>query len=994
MSKSRFYCLLLLLLAVCTFHASNAQRYPFYNLNVENGLIQSQAKSIVQDRFGHLWIGTIGGLSRYDGKTFVNYTVRDGMTDNTVDALAVDDEGNIWIGTPKGITQYDGRTFRHFVFQSPENPNANAVSSIKSDAGKIWCIAGNRLYTIANGKSNAFKIPGSTDSVTTLLPEKNGLWIANTRGTIYHYTGKKWDSLTFNEPQLKGIPYISAIFRDSRQRIWLATSRGLYNIDSNRIHVAHVRDMPLYGLPPILTIAEDKNKNIWLGTVSGAFRLKDSSLAYCNKKNGLTDNAINQLLTDAEGNIWMATDGLGVYRFSGAQFSVVDESTGLPSAQVMSIAAQGNRLFLGTYDAGLYLFENGTVSKVAIPLPGSPAITAINTNGGDVWIGTRGAGLWRYRGTSFRQYTEPAMPSNLVSCLYTDEERRMWVGFWRGAGYFQRDTFHRVSVPPATVECIISIGRDSVLIGMSGSNGLRMYNDGTVTQFITNSAPDSASPQCFTKRGDELWIGTSDNGLICYNLRTKTSFVLNKGNGLQSDFIYNITTDKDGHIWAGTGYGIHRISMVGGKPVIQFYGRGQGIKGMESNHNAVYNMPDGSIWFGTTNGAVHYNPQSQMVSAEPISVVMQSVKVFGENISDTTYFDSTDAWNKVPERLHLPYKKNNLTFTFQGICLSGAEQLRYRYRIDGLENQWSDWSNVNTVTYSALPPGKYTLLVECTSGDSTGIKELKYPFEIVTPFQKTGWFRLAVLGACILLGVTIQYIVNKRKQNRQALLDRLRREEQNKVRERTAEDFHDEVGNKLTRINVLTNVLKNKIGPMSPDAKRIIDQIQDNTGQLYSGTKDILWSLKPTNDSLYEILHRIRDFGGELFQDTEIDFIFTGTDEKWKNYRLPMDISRNLIMIFKEALNNCLKYSGATRVELIAELRPLDVLHMELKDNGKGFDIDTVKRGHGIDNMNVRARRLAGKLYIDPMPGKGTYISLTFRLPESNKSHRIVNNSN
>jgi len=116
MSGSRFYRFFLLLLAICTFHISNAQRYPFYNLNVENGLIQSQAKSIVQDRFGHLWIGTIGGLSRYDGKTFVNYTVRDGMTDNTVDALAVDDKGNIWIGTPKGITQFDGRSFRHFVF--------------------------------------------------------------------------------------------------------------------------------------------------------------------------------------------------------------------------------------------------------------------------------------------------------------------------------------------------------------------------------------------------------------------------------------------------------------------------------------------------------------------------------------------------------------------------------------------------------------------------------------------------------------------------------------------------------------------------------------------------------------------------------------------------------------------------------------------------------------------------------------------------------------
>jgi signal transduction histidine kinase len=273
--------------------------------------------------------------------------------------------------------------------------------------------------------------------------------------------------------------------------------------------------------------------------------------------------------------------------------------------------------------------------------------------------------------------------------------------------------------------------------------------------------------------------------------------------------------------------------------------------------------------------------------------------------------------------------------------------------------------------------------VQCVAGDSSVVKILKYPFEIITPFHKTGWFRLAILAACILLGITIQYIVNRRKQNRMALLERLRREEQTKVRERTAEDFHDEIGNKLTRINVLTNVLKNKIGEPTPDTKRIIEQIQDNTGQLYSGTRDILWSLKPTNDNLYEILHRIRDFGGELFQDTEIDFVFTGTDDRWKAYKLPLDSSRNLIMIFKEALNNCLKYAGATKVELHAVLKEDDILHLELKDNGKGFDMDTIKRGHGIDNMNVRAKRLNGRLYIDAHTGTGTVISLSFKLPVS-----------
>src|ERR1019366_7774814 len=127
-------------------------------------------------------------------------------------------------------------------------------------------------------------------------------------------------------------------------------------------------------------------------------------------------------------------------------------------------------------------------------------------------------------------------------------------------------------------------------------------------------------------------------------------------------------------------------------------------------------------------------------------------------------------------------------------------------------------------------------------------------------------------------------------------------------------------------------------------------------------TRDILWSLKPSNDNLYEILHRIRDFGGELFQDTEVNFTFTVTDEKWRKYRLPMDMSRNLIMIFKEALNNCLKYAHAKNVTLEVHLKSKHVLQMVLKDDGQGFDIHSIKKGNGINNMNVRAERLNGKL--------------------------------
>jgi signal transduction histidine kinase len=177
-------------------------------------------------------------------------------------------------------------------------------------------------------------------------------------------------------------------------------------------------------------------------------------------------------------------------------------------------------------------------------------------------------------------------------------------------------------------------------------------------------------------------------------------------------------------------------------------------------------------------------------------------------------------------------------------------------------------------------------------------------------------------------------------------------------------------------------VLKSKID-YNPETLRILGQIEENTGQLYSGTRDILWSLKPANDNLYEIIHRIRDMGGEFFQDTDINFLFTGSDEKLRGFRLPMDMSRNLIMIFKEALNNCLKYARAKNVSLDVSLKKKDVLQLLLKDDGVGFDMHTVKKGNGINNMYTRAERLNGKLYIDSRPNKGTIITLTFKIPQN-----------
>lgn len=956
---------------------SSGQRTSFYNLNVENGLIQSQVTAMTQDNFGHLWIGTLGGLARYDGKNFTNYTVRDGMPDNEVTALAYDKDGRLWIGNPGALSSFNGKTFKKYSFPK----NTTGVREIKVDAeNKLWFAVDHLVYSMEKGKMKQLDIPGN-DSIKAYLPEKDGMWAANINNSVFHLRGSKWDTLALPiDPYNNRPPYIIDFFKDSKGRVWLTSFSGLLRVDSGRIIFHRVKDQRVTMLAPYHSITEDQKGNIWLGTQSGVLKVSEKSLQYYNKQTGISDNRFQSVFTDAEGNVWLGSDGQGLFRFSGSPFTVLDEAMGLKSGQVRSlIGTRSGTIYLGTMDAGLYKYEQEKITPIAVPyFSPMPSISAMAvTADGKLWLGTSG-GLISYA-PSFRLYRAPGygFPFSGINALYTDSKNRLWIGFADKIMYREADSFYSVPNSDHFVRSFLEIGADSILIA-TNSKGLMLYNNGKLTDFTANKTVDSASALCLALRNNnELWIGTSDNGVLRYNLKTGECSGINKSNGLRSDFIYNIITDDNDNIWLGTGFGIHRVSInTDGKPVIKFYGKSQGVAGMESNHNAVFKTANGSIWFGTTNGALHYQPQQQVTDAKPLSIVLQSIKVFGESITDTTYYDSLGAWYNIPYGLHLPPKKNNITFTFQAISLSGgSEQITYRYRIEGLDAPWSDWSPTNAVTFSALPSGKYVLHIESNTGG-----ELHYDFEIITPFHKTGWFRLLILAGCILLGITIQYVANRIKQNRLKLIDRTRREEQNRVRQRTAEDFHDEVGNKLTRINVLASVLKNKI-QMTPETQRIIGQIEDNTAQLYSGTKDILWSLKPSNDSLYEILHRIRDFGGELLQDTDIDFVFLGSDMRWKDYKLPMDVSRNLIMIFKEALNNSLKYSKATKIEMDVRIKMRNVLQITMKDNGNGFDIQNTSRGHGIDNMHVRAKRIQGRFYIDSKEGKGTILNLAFRLP-------------
>lgn len=198
-----------------------------------------------------------------------------------------------------------------------------------------------------------------------------------------------------------------------------------------------------------------------------------------------------------------------------------------------------------------------------------------------------------------------------------------------------------------------------------------------------------------------------------------------------------------------------------------------------------------------------------------------------------------------------------------------------------------------------------------------------------------------------------------------------------KLRQRTAEDFHDEMGNNLTRISVLADVLKSKLNSHgNGEVNNLVEQIKENTVSLYNGSRDIIWSLNSSNDGLYEVTEHLRDIGLELFGETAVEFNFRHNIAKNNSLKLKLDYSRNLTMIFKEAYSNIVKYARASQVNVSVELAQQNALHVHINDNGQGFNTEALNRGNGLRNIDNRVKRMEGTAELHSREGVGTDIHI------------------
>ena len=945
-----------------------AQSYNFTNYNLKDGLPQSQVMVIYQAKDRTLWLGTYGGVSNFDGKVFTSYSKADGLSSNSINAILEDNLNQVYFGTEAGInilkkgkisTLFSGKPVSHLL---------------KDKQGIIWGITERKLFKVEKGKLIYYSI--GDKSINTINTDQSGnLYASVTDKGIYQLQNGKWIIYQKLPQQLSALSVSKILFdRKVKNKIYLLTHRS-------GVHVLERGVTKLFFKNPRIdtyySLEQDDKGNIWVGSEKGAYLIRNSGLVTnFNGENGLSDNQVNEIFKDAENNIWISCFSDGIYKYEGDAFIHYNKFKGKNVGYPISgIAAdkKGN-LWFGTYNKGIFKYDGKDLTVIDNPLFKDKKIFFVFADKAkNIWISTYGNGVWKYDGQKFSQILKAERYDN--SAIAEDNEGGIWINGLKSSTYLKDGKVERISGFDGYSSCIFPfpLNKDSVLLGTS--NGITLIRNKKVDTTFHLKPLNKIHILSIIKHGDNLIFATLGDGIITWNLKTKAFKRYVVADGLNSNDIYSLATDHKNNIWSGTGRGINKLTFDKTQQRYEVFRDHPLI--VECNQNAIINYKN-SILVGTISGLIQCKIVAPNENKNSPFIHIQQVIVYHK--SDRSKDFSIDINNQKNSFYKLDYSQNHIAISFKGVYLTNPESVLYRYKLVGIDNDFSKPVPNTEIEYSAVRPGSYTFQVYAiANGQQSNIGQ--FSFIIVPPYYDTILFKIVAFLVLIFLIWLIFYLIFKTRERKKYQFEKVKLKEQEKIRKQTAEDFHDDIGNKLTRINVLSEILDKKVNETEKEQKELIRLIRENAGLLYTGTKDILWALDPQSDNLFEILMHIKNFGIDLFHNTGIDFKMEGVLVKYQKLQLSMEFNRNLTLIFKEMLNNVLKHAKATQVLIMVIETDYNTINILTTDDGAGFDLESVERGRGLNNIQTRCKRIKSTFQISSVTGKGTTITISTKIP-------------
>ena len=897
------------------------------------------------DRRGHLWMGTDGaGLFRYATNGLTRYAEH-GAAFNCIRAIAGDTAGNLWLGTRGGLGRFNNG---HTTWFTSGQGYTNAVFSVWNLAfdrqGRLWTTDWNSLKSFKDNVFHTANVnPERRPPLRALYSDAAGdLWAGMMEKAWQLGPDDTWTSLP-NVDQFAR-QEVSAFCKTRAGELWVGTRRALYRWNDGKWDSFPGRDGQSFG--EVRVMFEDREENLWIGTgTDGLARLKPRLVRTYTSRHGLADGPVLALREQANGVLWV----------------------GMNNGQV----AYG--------EAG----EFKPFKAARAVLGDAPVKSLLSTRDGALWVGTFGNALARFKdgkATQFRPSIGTVARIDKVNTMIEDRAGTVWVGTFY--------TLYRVTETNVLVPVMIE-GRDvrgpvtvlledragGLWVAFDGLGLVRLWEGKTLWLTRRDGLPTHFVRALHEDRAGTLWIGTPA-GLSAWRHGKLMTFTTSQG--LADDTISQILEDDADNLWLGSNRGIMRVPKTelaavaeGRKSSLEVFlcGQREGMLSEESSFApAGLKARDGRLWFPTTKGLVMVDPAhfGTNLNVNPPPVYIEEMRADGKSAG-----------------LHavLPAGTRRLEFIYTALSFAAPERIRFKHRLEGYDSDWTDAGTARTATYAKLPPGPYKFqVIACNNAGVWNMLGQSFEFRIAAPFWRTWWFfSLVGLSSAGMLGAGIRFVSVRKIQRKLRRLEEAHAIE--KERMRIAQDMHDELGAKLSRISFLSDMVRRNVPESSP-ATRQMEEVSDASREVIRTVDEIVWAVSPRNDSLESLAHYICRHAEEFFESTPIELELKLPDE-FPPRKLSADIRHNLFCAVKEALTNVLKHSKATRVQVEFAPRPA-AFEVTVTDNGHGFSIaapaSAARIGNGLTNMHERLLSVSGRLALHAQPGQGARLIFTVPL--------------
>jgi len=965
----------------------------------EDGLPENRVVGIAQTADGYLWVLTRGGLVRFDGVRFQPFEAASstGFTTSTMWNMYRDRQNNLWVAKEHGALVRIAETNLLALTAKDGLPEFGGQCSMgEDDEGGLW-IAYNlgRVMRYKNGRvedlTGKMGLPDGRECVFAV--DRDGrLWFAKGGKVGIWRDGKFVTLKSFTARNIQIAPAHSG-------GIWACVGQKILGLsmDSEPTVLAALPDIRATAEPTALL--EDRDGAVWLGTPAGLFRCDSNGVSNIQTPSPI----ISCLAEDREGGLWVGTVGGGLNRLRPRMVSIAGTAAGLPFEAVRS-ACQDTPGAIWAIGENSVLARglNGTWSPVPfdVAVPNTHSTSVIADSNGVVWLGTDQGKLYRWNGGRFEEFNfDNAAHKGAVRSLFVTKAGDLWLATdtVNSSNFLYRIRGDGVKTFPLPTgyRIIRAMAEDAAGNFWAGaSDGLLIRVSGDrLTHESTGRQAYSIRSLLATDDGS-LWIGYAGFGVGRWRDGKFNRFGTEQG--LPNNFVSQILADRDNRLWFAGNRGIFSVpekdfdDVTAGResqlqPVL--FGRSQGLPNLQASFDFfpdAFRAADGRLYFSMLTGLAEFRTDRVRFNPLPPAVIIERVvaddrtfaeyqAMYSQNTNLPVLELAAPGRNQV---VTLPPGLQHIDIEFTALSFLAPENVRFRYQLAGIDQNWVDAGTRRVATYTHLPPGNFHFkVIACNNDGIWNDTGAGVDITLEPHIWEMFWFKpLVVAMVVVVMSGSVFLILRRRHQLQIRQFEQQRSLE--RERARIARDLHDELGVGLTEIGLLGDLASTPDSSASQEAGRgYLHEITGRARELVLLLDEIVWAINPANDTSQSLNDYFLRFAQTLLHRASIRCRLE-VAEPFPNYGLSSEKRHQLFLAFKESLNNVIRHSGASEVRISIGFTARELV-ISVEDNGRGLETGAKPGdGLGLIGMQERLQQLGGKCEVTAGTAGGTCVKL------------------